>query len=89
MATWAELLFGFYKHLQPPGNLPGSIKWLFPQQDEKLMAIVHQFYKKFYNDTGARTLILGINPGRFGAGVTGINFTASKQLHEKLSLIHI
>jgi hypothetical protein len=25
---------------------------------------------------------LGINPGRFGAGVTGVNFTAPKQLKE-------
>jgi hypothetical protein len=27
-------------------------------------------------------LLLGINPGRFGAGVTGVNFTAPKQLQE-------
>jgi hypothetical protein len=27
-------------------------------------------------------LLLGINPGRYGAGITGINFTAPKQLRE-------
>jgi hypothetical protein len=33
------------------------------------------FYQKYYNDQAKRTLILGINPGRFGAGITGVPFT--------------
>ncbi|MEP6794154.1 MAG: uracil-DNA glycosylase family protein [Saprospiraceae bacterium] len=33
------------------------------------------FYHKYYNDVKKRTFILGINPGRFGAGITGIPFT--------------
>ncbi len=33
------------------------------------------FYNHFYNDPRQRTFILGINPGRFGAGVTGVPFT--------------
>jgi hypothetical protein len=33
-------------------------------------------------------MILGINPGRFGAGITGINFTAPKQLKETCSIDH-
>lgn len=32
--------------------------------------------------------MLGINPGRFGAGVTGVNFTAPKQLKEYLGIEH-
>ncbi len=87
MATWAQELYSFYKHLEPPIHLPGSIEWLYPQQDEKLMAIVQQFFKKFYHDSKPRTLLLGINPGRFGAGVTGVNFTASKQLKENCGIV--
>jgi hypothetical protein len=87
MATWAKELYGFYKYLEPPGNLPDSIKWLYPQQDEKLMGIVQQFFQKFYNDTEPRTLLLGINPGRFGGGVTGVNFTATKQLQENCGIV--
>ena len=34
-----------------------------------------------------RHLILGINPGRFGAGVTGIPFTDTKRLEEKCGII--
>ncbi len=33
------------------------------------------FYDQFYNDQKQRTFILGINPGRFGAGLTGVPFT--------------
>ncbi len=86
MTVWAKQLYGFYKNLQPPKSLPDSIEWLYPQQDEKVMTIVQEFFQKFYNDTEPRTLILGINPGRFGAGVTGVNFTASKQLQENCGI---
>ncbi len=44
------------------------------------------FYRKFYNDNNKRRLILGINPGRFGAGVTGIPFTDTKRLSQKCGL---
>jgi len=37
--------------------------------------VFNRFYEKFYNDTNKRRLIIGINPGRFGGGVTGIPFT--------------
>lgn len=32
--------------------------------------------------------MLGINPGRLGAGITGINFTAPKQLKENCGIGH-
>lgn len=51
-----------------------------------ILPVITQFYKKFYNDTNQRYLIMGINPGRFGAGVTGIPFTDSKRLAEKCGL---
>lgn len=46
-----------------------------PYQHADTFEICSQFYKKFYNDTEKRTLILGINPGRFGGGITGVPFT--------------
>ena len=52
------------------------------------MQIVETFFYKFYNDTNPRHLIFGINPGRFGAGTTGINFTAPKQLKEICGIDH-
>lgn len=86
--TWADLLLKFYKNLHPPENLPDKIVWLYPQKDPVVIQIVEQFLQKFYNDKDPRTLFLGINPGRFGAGVTGVNFTAPKQLKEFCGIDH-
>ena len=40
------------------------------------------------DDQKERTLLIGINPGRFGAGVTGVNFTAPRQLSRYLGIEH-
>jgi hypothetical protein len=50
------------------------------KENPQVNILMEQFYKKFYNDDNKRHLILGINPGRFGGGVTGIPFTDSKRL---------
>lgn len=52
------------------------------------MEIVKCFLLKYYNDKEPRTLLLGINPGRFGAGVTGVNFTGPRQLRENCGIPH-
>ena len=52
------------------------------------MNIVEEFFLKFYDDKKQRHLIFGINPGRFGAGTTGINFTAPRQLKESCGIDH-
>ena len=44
------------------------------------LQISRTFYEKFYADMDERILILGINPGRHGAGLTGIPFTDSERL---------
>ena len=40
------------------------------------------FYNKYYSDHSHRTLVLGINPGRFGAGLTGVPFTDPIRLED-------
>ena len=87
-STLADQLIQFYKTLQPPKPLPEGVNVLFPQQDKEVIKIVTTFFKKFYNDNHPRRLIFGINPGRFGAGTTGINFTAPKQLKEFCGIDH-
>src|SRR5260221_11513749 len=78
----------FYVSINPPSKLPKGVEVLFPQQQKEVITIVEQFYKKYYADNNRRTLIFGINPGRFGAGITGINFTAPKQLSENCGIPH-
>ena len=88
MKTFANEIIHFYKNLKPPAQLPGNIEWLLPQKDENVLNSIGLFYNKYYNDNRTRSLIFGINPGRFGAGTTGINFTAPKQLKEYCKIEH-
>lgn len=53
-----------------------------PFANKETMKICEQFYKKYYSDTHKRSMIIGINPGRFGGGVTGIPFTDPIRLEE-------
>ena len=81
-------LIRFYTSLRIDSALPSGIGLLHPQADENVMGVVGIFLNTYYADQHPRQLIFGINPGRFGAGTTGINFTAPKQLTEKLQIEH-
>lgn len=87
MTTFAERIITFNKQLDFREALPGGISIMNPFKDDKsILPISSGFYRKYYNDNNPRHLILGINPGRFGAGVTGIPFTDPKRLIEKCAL---
>jgi uracil DNA glycosylase superfamily protein len=46
-----------------------------PYTDAHVRGYVRAFLDKYFSDTEKRVLVFGINPGRFGAGITGITFT--------------
>ncbi len=85
---FSEKLITYYLELKPPKNLPKGIEVLFPQKDPQVIELVKTFHKKYFNDTYPRSLMLGINPGRHGAGITGVNFTAPRQLKENCGIEH-
>jgi hypothetical protein len=87
-ATLEKQLMHFYRELRPCTQLPAGISTLYPQQKPGVINVVEQFLHKYYNDTNARRLILGINPGRFGAGITGVNFTGPRQLSAHCGIEH-
>lgn len=68
--------------------LPSGFASLNPYKDASpdLSVMLNRFYKKFYNDQKGRFLLLGINPGRLGAGATGIPFTDSPALRKYCGL---
>lgn len=70
----AEKILSFLGQLQPP-PLPGGVTVMNPYRNEVVWELCKTFYRKFYADAKPRTLVLGINPGRFGGGITGIPFT--------------
>jgi len=87
MSTFAEKIITFCSDLDFTGILPEGISVMNPfKENPAILPVVSQFYKKFYNDNRRRHLILGINPGRFGAGVTGIPFTDTVRLKERCGL---
>jgi hypothetical protein len=73
--TFADQVLAFYKKLEIKEKLPKGVEILNPYQDASAFKLCAQFYKKYYNDTGTRIIIIGINPGRFGGGITGVPFT--------------
>jgi hypothetical protein len=87
MNTFADKIIAFNQSLDFKGKLPEGIRIMNPfKGNDEVMAVSSAFYKKYYNDHQQRHLILGINPGRFGAGVTGIPFTDTKRLKNECGL---
>lgn len=80
--TWAEHILSYHADIEPTIPLPESVEWIHPYKDPEVQRCMTEFYNRFFQDNKPRTLILGINPGRFGAGVTGIPFTDPVKLQQ-------
>lgn len=81
--TFAEKVLAFNENLHlNEALLPDGIQVMNPFSDPRTREITRRFYTTYYNDRARRRIILGINPGRFGAGVTGVPFTDTKRLKE-------
>jgi hypothetical protein len=87
LKTFAEKIIDFNKKVDFKGSLPKGISIMNPfKENPEALLISSKFYKKFYDDHNKRHLILGINPGRFGAGITGVPFTDIKRLISECGL---
>ncbi|TLF42572.1 uracil-DNA glycosylase family protein [Maribacter aurantiacus] len=83
MTTFAEKVISFHKYLCFDAPLGENIQVMNPfSENEAVLHILEQFYTQFFRDTLSRRIVLGINPGRLGAGATGIPFTDTKRLAE-------
>src|SRR5215210_2937741 len=79
-------ILNFLFNLQFPFDLSGGVEVMNPFSDEETARIVRNFYNKYYNDNNPRYCIIGINPGRFGGGVTGIPFTDPIRLENECGI---
>jgi hypothetical protein len=82
----AKKILLFLKSLDLKVELPTGIEVMNPFKDRATFDLCKKFYRKYYNDNRPRYLILGINPGRFGGGVTGIPFTDPIRLQASCGL---
>ncbi len=80
--NFSDQILSFYSQLNITSILPKDVDVLRPYQDERAVMLCNLFYKKYYADTNRRFLIMGINPGRHGGGVTGIPFTDPLKLEK-------
>ena len=84
---FSEKIIGFNRQLEFTNPLPDGIRIMNPYaENPHALEISSRFYRKFYGDDQPRRMVMGINPGRFGAGVTGIPFTDTRRLKEKCGL---
>ncbi len=82
-ASFGEKVMAFNSALDFKSPLPSGISVMNPFRENPWAGRASEaFYGKYYADSRPRGLILGINPGRFGAGLTGVPFTDPKRLDE-------
>lgn len=84
-STFGSRVIEFYRRLKPPRLGALDVETLYPYRDPAVMRVTSAFYGKFFGDSRTRVFIIGINPGRFGAGTTGVPFTDPVSL-EKLGI---
>lgn len=75
MTTFGENVIRFHLSLTPDWSIPPEYELLFPFGSKETRQAFTAFYEKYYADADSRYFVFGINPGRFGAGITGVPFT--------------
>lgn len=84
---FSEKIIEYNRRLDFRGALPAGVRVMNPyRENENAFEVSSAFYRKYYADTRPRHLIMGINPGRFGAGQTGIPFTDTVRLRERCGI---
>lgn len=87
LLPFGDRVYAFYQQFHahnPPeqSNLPEGVEVMNPYQNPATLACVKQFCSAFYTGNNERLGCFGINPGRFGGGLTGLAFTDPVVLRE-------
>lgn len=85
--TFAEKIIQFNKNLLFENPIPKGFQILNPYlNNPETLQVMKSFYNKYYHDKKTRKFIIGINPSRHGAGVTGVPFTDTKRLESNCGI---
>ena len=74
-STFGNRALNFHANIGAIDGLPSNIQVMNPYGRPDIQRYVESFLRKFFSDNRERVYVFGINPGRFGAGVTGVTFT--------------
>ncbi len=86
MITFSTKALSYFNNLEIPPKKPKHVELLNPYKYKEVRSVVNSFFNKYFNDNKKRTYVLGINPGRFGGGITGIPFTDPVALRENCGI---
>jgi len=81
-----DRILDFLFHLPFTVKVPRGIQVLQPYADADVQQACTSFYRRYFSDDNSRYLLLGINPGRLGGGITGIPFTDPVQLKQSCGI---
>lgn len=84
--TFAEKATKYFSSLKIPKRLPKEISILNPYEAKEIKEAVKLFFRKYFYDNEKRVFVFGINPGRFGGGLTGISFTDPVALRKECGI---
>lgn len=86
MLTTGQKIDAFNKSVKLTSLKEKGVEVMNPYLNPEVLEINEVFYNRFFNDYGKRTFLIAINPGRFGAGVTGLPFTDPVVLENDLGI---
>ncbi|NNE27523.1 MAG: DUF4918 family protein [Saprospiraceae bacterium] len=84
--SFAEHIIEFIQGLDTTIPLPDGVDWIYPFKQPEVVEMATRFYTQYYSDTKDRHFLFGINPGRLGAGMTGVPFTDPILLEDKCGI---
>lgn len=74
-STFGTKVRDFLLGLSLPVPLPDGFEVIDPYRHGEVRRVVTEFTTQYYHGDHQRLSVWGINPGRFGAGLTGLAFT--------------
>src|ERR1700744_2059997 len=90
MKTFGEKVLLHTKHLAYTGTRLPENKVIYNPFTDLVQPphIATRFYEKYFNDAHPRCALFGINPFKWGAGLTGIPFTDAKRLQSECHIAY-
>ncbi len=73
--TFCDRVLGFYRTIALPCLPSPRITVIHPHNNAETFEYTKEFFNSFFRDQEKRVFVFGINPGRFGSGITGVPFT--------------